>query len=598
MKKQILILNKNQFYTAVITTSFIISNIGMLLFFQSCGHDDKVPEKPNPPEHEKTTHTISINSVDDIDIFNIRSKATAYNGVDSVIVKMSKIGIISTANYTRLIELVNLAKEYKNIRIDWSSGALYAGGNGVVLSVKNWDDMLRPPLELGPTGTKFQLAPGETADQFDFYSYVFAAGGPGDIIIENAAEFADKCNAAVSDSRIEIKGDLSIDIENAIYLKNAIEKGASFFVGNDARFTFTVNGDKNLVRLGLDVIAAACAGQSVIDIQVAINTETGAPYTTVCNQSILDNAMTAATVGTSGSGIPSKASYSLRFVGSENSASKASAMRSAGIKNGSGKHRTSPNNYGQSISGLRSATAESQLIHPVISGFGDWQQSPDSLFAYISNLQARYGTYTWDILEKSSECFPVWQDRTPLIKSPNEKIDFYYPTPDKAGNYARKLASPVWYAFTYNLDYMKGDRTCVTAGDFVRKTVVTGPQKGQSQSAVFRAALGLATQDHYASNPPSFKVFIKNLDQLACFYDELTYRGSSIGLGGSVTKDKGKDALRILIDYYFGNLQFEDSNGESSIEFPIIPGGYDYGWEMGVGYIKDIQIMNLTDNPR
>jgi|GEM_PF-6845041 len=482
----------------------------------SCGPDNE-PLPPPPEEHKPATYKITINYLTDLNMSDILSKASAFNKADSVILDMSNIGVGNT-DFIRIIEYVNMSKgDYKNIRINWADGSLFAGGNGVVLSLDNWDKMGRPPLSVSPSGAKFNLATGEKPSDFGFYSDMFNPAGPGDIVIANAAEFPDKCKSAAAGKRIEIRGNISTDIENAVYLKNAIKAGAGFFIGADAGLEFTVGADKNLERLGIDVIAAACMGQSVINIRVKTNPATNRPFITVFNQGVLDAAYTAATVGVSGSGIPGKASYAVRFIGEDG-----------------------------------------KLINPVISGTRVSQEMPDSLYAKITKLEARYGGYTWDIMEKSVG--KIVLDRgAPLVRSPTEKIDFYYPIPSLAGKYAQTISQRPQYWIRPTNEKI----TMVNAGDFVNKTVISGPLAGQLADKAFWYVIGLGASDR------KFTLVIHNVDLLGWCYDGFTYL--SYDLVGPDINGRAEYALR-QITKVNPEMQFLDSNGQPSTRLPLLQG--------------------------
>jgi len=412
---------------------------------------------------------------------------------------------------------------------------LYPGGNGIVLSLENWDRMGRPPLSLSPSGARFNNASGEKPSDFGLYGNVFSLSGPGDIVITNTAEFADKCKSAAG-KRIEIQGSISLDIENAIHLKNAITAGASFFVAAGGNLEFTVDADKNLERLGIDVIAAACMGQSVIDIMVKTNPATGLPYITVFNQGILDAAYTAATVGTAGSGIPGKASYGIRFIGEDG-----------------------------------------KLINPVISGKGYYSVFPDSLFAEITNLEARHGRYTWDIAEKSAGRAGLLS-LPPLVRSPTGTIDFYYPIPSLAGIHAQIIDRPPswWPAYS-------GKLTLVSVGEFVNKTVIAGSMEGIVAPSVFWFVLGFGEPERI------FSINIHNTDLIVWCYDDMTYL--SYGLSGPSIINRGEYALSRIKEVNPG-MQFFDSDGQLSTKLRV---AFGYAVEP---YLQPGQVITLQQYPR
>ena len=146
----------------------------------------------------------------------------------------------------------------------------------------------------------------------------------------------------------------------------------------------------------------------------------------------------------------------------------------------------------------------------------------------------------------------------PLVRSPKEKIDFYYPIPTLAGKYARKIdKAPEWWDRP-----VKDKTTLVNAGDFVNKTVISGPLAGQLAENAFWYILGLGDFDR------KWTLVIHNTDMLGWCYDTFTYL--TFSLGGPELEGRGEYALNKITEVN-PEMQFLDSNGQPSKKLPLYP---------------------------
>ena len=137
------------------------------------------------------THNISINSVGDIDINNIKKLATDNKGRDTVNVNISNVSVTGT-DFAKIIEAVGLKTQYSNIRINWT-GSLYAGAEGVILSKSDWEKMGKPRLTT-QNGIKFRNIDGEKPIDFAPNESAFFVKEPVTATVEIAGpnEFAAK----------------------------------------------------------------------------------------------------------------------------------------------------------------------------------------------------------------------------------------------------------------------------------------------------------------------------------------------------------------------------------------------------------------------
>lgn len=369
------------------------------------------------------------------------------------------------------------------------------------------------------TGEMFTISP-ENKKKLSVEQQKFTKQlGAADFVI-NTADDLEKCNAAKSGDVITLAGRIKIDMQKIAPMADAIRAGATIAPVTTGTLETSVNQDVNLEDVGFNAIAAAWSGNP-ITVSVATNPKTGVPYVTVFYQSTFDAARTKAT--------SDKTAYTANFVGTDG-----------------------------------------QLINPIISGNRDprYDVTDSTTFARISRLDV--GTFgganaSWEIAYHSFKdaglTFDELEGNIPNI-APGT-VDFYYPTPEKAGEYSAVVN---WYD-----EYAIPAKTHIDAGEWA----VRGARRAYAYSV-----LGLRGSRIYNKPGNRIHVVLKNVDQLvACVDSENThlFNGrNENAVGPSLVATHIMESFKrdTYSEKFSTQITLEKSNGESATEILCIEGGY------------------------